>query len=93
MHERNDGRWLVRIEDLDRAARGRRIRRPTSCERCEAFGFEWDGAVVRQTDRDGHYAAAHRAPARPRPDLRMFLQPAQIWPNETAIPGTCREAR
>ncbi len=51
------GRWLLRIEDVDRA---REI--PGSAANLlrtlEAFGFEWDGAIVRQAERTAHYAAA-----------------------------------
>ncbi|MGO9039094.1 MAG: tRNA glutamyl-Q(34) synthetase GluQRS [Steroidobacteraceae bacterium] len=51
------GRWLVRIEDLDRprevagAAAG-------ILRALEKFGFEWDGAVVRQRERIEQYDAA-----------------------------------
>jgi len=53
----NGGRWLVRIEDVDRtrevpgAAAG-------ILATLESFGFEWDGEVVRQAERDAHYGAA-----------------------------------
>ncbi len=51
------GEWLLRIEDLDRA---REV--PGSAARMlsvlEAFGFEWDGPVVRQSERLPLYAAA-----------------------------------
>ncbi|MDP8984608.1 MAG: tRNA glutamyl-Q(34) synthetase GluQRS, partial [Pseudomonadota bacterium] len=51
------GRWLVRIEDLDI---------PRVIPGCAdgilrtlgAFGFEWDGEVVRQSERLERYAAA-----------------------------------
>jgi glutamyl-Q tRNA(Asp) synthetase len=51
------GRWLVRIEDVDRsrevagAAEG-------ILRALEAFGFEWDGSVLRQSQRDEHYRVA-----------------------------------
>jgi glutamyl-Q tRNA(Asp) synthetase len=51
------GRWLVRMEDVDRT---REV--PGAADgilrTLESFGFEWDGEVVRQTERDAHYAAA-----------------------------------
>ena len=51
------GRWLVRMEDVDRP----RVV-PGSAERIlatlEAFGFEWHGEVLKQSDRTDAYAAA-----------------------------------
>lgn len=51
------GRWLLRIEDLDRprvvAGAADAILRSL-----EGFGFEWDGPVVYQSQRDDAYAAA-----------------------------------
>jgi glutamyl-Q tRNA(Asp) synthetase len=51
------GRWLLRIEDLDRPREA-----PGSAERIvqtlRAFGFEWDAEIVRQAERTAHYAAA-----------------------------------
>jgi glutamyl-Q tRNA(Asp) synthetase len=56
----NGGRWLVRMEDVDRtrevpgAAAG-------ILGTLESFGFEWDGQIVRQAERDAHYSAALEA--------------------------------
>jgi glutamyl-Q tRNA(Asp) synthetase len=51
------GRWLVRMEDVDRprvvAGAADRI-----LATLEAFGFEWHGEVLRQSDRGPAYAAA-----------------------------------
>lgn len=51
------GLWLLRIDDLDRARN-----MPGAIEQIltvlEAFGFEWDGEVVRQSARLPRYAAA-----------------------------------
>jgi glutamyl-Q tRNA(Asp) synthetase len=51
------GRWLVRLEDVDRA---REVRGAAAgiLRTLEAFGFEWDAEVLRQSDRSEHYAAA-----------------------------------
>ncbi len=51
------GRWLVRMEDVDRS---REIAGAAAgiLTTLESFGFEWDGEVLRQSDRDEHYAAA-----------------------------------
>ncbi len=51
------GRWLVRIEDLDPPRE-----QPGAAERIlsdlDRFGFEWDGAVLRQSTRAADYDAA-----------------------------------
>lgn len=51
------GRWLVRIEDVDRprvvAGAEAAILRTI-----EAFGLEWDGVPVRQSEREAAYAEA-----------------------------------
>ncbi|MEJ7667792.1 MAG: tRNA glutamyl-Q(34) synthetase GluQRS [Casimicrobiaceae bacterium] len=51
------GEWLLRIEDVD----GPRSRDDAACDilaTLERYGFEWDGAVVRQSDRIPRYEAA-----------------------------------
>ena len=54
------GRWLIRIEDIDKP---REI--PGSADRIlhtlRAFGMEWDGQIIRQSDRIDFYAAALRS--------------------------------
>ncbi len=51
------GAWRVRMEDVDRPREA-----PGAAARIlgtlEAFGFEWDGAVMRQSERGEHYSAA-----------------------------------
>ena len=51
------GRWLLRIEDVDatRTVAGMESQILLTLER---FGFEWDGPVVRQSERRDRYAAA-----------------------------------
>ncbi len=51
------GRWLVRMEDVDRT---REVSGAAAeiLRTLEAFGFEWDAQVLRQSDRSDHYAAA-----------------------------------
>src|SRR5579862_2464841 len=51
------GRWLVRMEDIDRP---REIAGAAAgiLATLEAFGFEWDGEVVRQSDRAARYVDA-----------------------------------
>ena len=53
----NRGRWLVRMEDLDRPREARGASNAI-LRMLEAYGFEWDGAVVFQSRRDAAYGAA-----------------------------------
>jgi glutamyl-Q tRNA(Asp) synthetase len=51
------GEWLLRIEDVDtpRSSPGAEALILTALER---YGFEWDGAIVRQSDRTALYEVA-----------------------------------
>lgn len=51
------GQWLLRMEDLDKT---REVpgAASTILQQLEAFGFEWDGTVTYQSQRDSYYAAA-----------------------------------
>src|SRR3990167_6386080 len=51
------GRWLVRMEDLDRQ-REQAGAADLILGTLEAFGFEWDGPVMRQSERSGAYERA-----------------------------------
>lgn len=53
----NQGKWLLRIEDLDRP---REVAGAADkmLITLEAFGFEWDGAVMYQSQRDNAYEQA-----------------------------------
>ena len=53
----NQGQWLLRLEDVDRP---REIAgaAQTILQQLEAFGFEWDGHIWRQSLRDSYYDAA-----------------------------------
>ncbi|HEX5538773.1 MAG TPA: tRNA glutamyl-Q(34) synthetase GluQRS [Methylophilaceae bacterium] len=51
------GQWLLRMEDLDRP-REMPGAAAAILQALEAFGFEWDGAVIYQSQRDTAYAAA-----------------------------------
>ncbi|HCP56344.1 MAG: tRNA glutamyl-Q(34) synthetase GluQRS [Pseudomonadaceae bacterium] len=50
------GRWLLRMEDIDppREVPGAQ---DAILHTLESYGFEWDGQLVRQSDRHAHYAA------------------------------------
>jgi glutamyl-Q tRNA(Asp) synthetase len=83
------GRWLLRVEDVDRP---REL--PGSTERIvrtlEAFGFEWDGAIVRQAQRTPHYAAALRALEARALTFECSCSRLDLA-EEERYPGHCRE--
>lgn len=82
------GRWLVRIEDLDRpreaAGSAERILRTL-----QAFGMEWDGEAVRQRDRTELYAAALESLRARHLTFECSCSRSQLE-DESRYPGTCR---
>ena len=91
----NGGRWLLRIDDLDlpRAEPGadQHIQRTL-----EAYGFEWDGPVVYQSERSEAYREAmdrllHEGHLYPcgcsRREIREI---GHMGPFGPVYPGTCR---
>lgn len=89
------GRWLVRMEDLDRprcepGAAG------TILRQLEAYGLHWDGAVLVQSQRDDAYAAALatlQASGAAYPcacSRRQLAQAPRSHEGETIYPGSCR---
>ncbi len=83
------GRWLLRIEDVDRpreiAGSAARILRTL-----QAFGFEWDGEVVRQSDRIELYVSALNALRGGNLTFECSCSRLQLE-DESRYPGTCRE--
>jgi len=89
------GEWLVRMEDVD-VPRARAEYDADILQTLERYGFEWDGAVVRQSQRTPLYreALAHliaqddvypcTCPRRELADLPIGAA------GETVYPGTCR---
>jgi glutamyl-Q tRNA(Asp) synthetase len=82
------GRWLLRLEDLDQrrevAGAADRI-----LGTLEAFGFEWDGEIVRQHDRSGHYLRAMQTLQARNLIFECSCSRLQLE-EETCYPGTCR---
>jgi glutamyl-Q tRNA(Asp) synthetase len=82
------GRWLLRMEDLDRprevAGSADGILRTL-----QAFGLEWDGEIVRQRDRGELYAGALRALQLRDLTFECSCSRLQLE-DETRYPGTCR---
>jgi glutamyl-Q tRNA(Asp) synthetase len=82
------GRWLLRIEDLDRP---REVAGSASkiLSALEAFGFEWDGALVRQSDRGDLYSEALQSLKTRGLTFDCSCSRLQLE-EERRYPGTCR---
>jgi glutamyl-tRNA synthetase len=92
-------RFLMRVEDLDTG----RVRRELEAEQLadlRAIGVDWDGDVVRQSERQELYAAALRRLDEAgllyrcwctRAEIREAASAAHGPRPEGAYPGTCRE--
>jgi len=91
------GEWLLRIEDVD-TPRSRSRLDADILATLEAFGFEWDGAVVYQSERTERYQAAlerllRRGQVFACACTRKELATAVLGPaGERVYPGTCRRA-
>ncbi|MFZ3174669.1 MAG: tRNA glutamyl-Q(34) synthetase GluQRS [Thiobacillus sp.] len=89
------GRWLVRMEDLDRP-RCEPGAADIILRQLEAYGLVWDGAVLEQSQRDDAYAEALDAlkkigAAYPCACTRSQLALApRNHEGEIIYPGTCR---
>jgi glutamyl-Q tRNA(Asp) synthetase len=85
------GRWLLRMEDLDRprevAGAADRI-----LYTLEAFGFEWDGIIARQSERTALYERALASLEARDLLFRCACSRAQLE-DEPRYPGTCRDLK
>ena len=89
------GRWLLRMEDLDRP-RCEPGAADTILRQLVAYSLQWDGAVLYQSQRDDAYAAALDA-LRARGAVfacacsrSQLAQAPRNAEGETVYPGTCR---
>ena len=84
----NNGKWLLRIEDIDtprvRSGADRKI-----IDTLEILGLEWDGAIVYQSKRLNHYEQA-LAQLTDGGMLYRCWCPRRITKGKP-YPGTCRE--
>lgn len=82
------GRWLLRIEDLDRP---REVAGSAAgiLHTLQAFGFEWDGEVARQQDRTELYGDALQALRDRNLTFECSCSRLQLE-DESRYPGTCR---
>ena len=85
------GRWLLRMEDLDPprempGAQGAILRA------LHAYGFEWDGAVQRQSERIDIYNAVIERLRQDGHAYACTCSRKQLQPFAGPYPGLCREA-
>src|SRR3984893_16185036 len=82
------GRWLLRIEDLDppREVAGSA---DGILRTLKAFGFEWDGEIVRQRDRTQLYVDALQTLQAGNLTFQCSCSRLQLE-DESSYPGTCR---
>ena len=94
-----DARFLVRVEDLD-PGRSRAAVASTQLGDLEVLGLDWDGPVIRQSERAEQYAAAlTRLDAAglvyrcwcTRAEIRDAASAPHGDPAGGRYPGTCRE--
>ena len=82
------GRWLVRMEDLDR---GRLVAGSAASilRTLELFGFSWEGTVEYQSARTQHYAQALETLRSLGTTFECSCSRRELE-SETFYPGTCR---
>jgi glutamyl-Q tRNA(Asp) synthetase len=92
---RQGGAWLVRMEDLDRPREA--VGAAEAILRVlEAYGFEWEGAIMRQSRRGAAYTAALERLQRegavfPCACTRQEIADSALAEaSEPVYPGTCR---
>ena len=93
--KKNQGKWLVRMEDLDKP---REMQGAASqiLNTLEAFGFEWDGEVVYQSKRNDLYQEALKQLDKALLIYRCKCSRKEIADSATqgidglVYPGTCR---
>lgn len=89
------GRWLVRIEDVDRPRTVAGAAEDIVATLAD-FGFRWDAPVVRQSDRDALYRQAFerlqvRGALYPCGCTRREIEEAVPHDGASVYPGTCRD--
>ncbi|MDH1008248.1 tRNA glutamyl-Q(34) synthetase GluQRS [Pseudomonas nicosulfuronedens] len=87
-----DGKWLVRMEDLD-PPREMPGAQAAILETLERYGFEWDSPVERQSDRHAVYAAQVEQWLRSGLAYACTCSRKQLEGSNGIYPGTCRDAQ
>ena len=85
------GRWLVRMEDLD-PPREEPGAQAAILKALESYGFEWDGEMVRQSDRHAAYAEVLDSLFNHGLAYACTCSRKQLEPYHGIYPGFCRNA-
>ena len=86
------GRWLLRMEDLD-PPREMPGAQDAIVQALEAYGFEWDGPMERQSDRLDVYNAVIEQLWQDGHVYACTCSRKQLQPFAGLYPGFCRDAR
>ncbi len=85
------GRWLLRMEDLD-PPREMAGAQAAILQALEAYGFEWDGQMVRQSERLDVYNSVIDQLLHDGHAYACTCSRKQLEPFNGLYPGFCREA-
>ncbi|WP_371356877.1 tRNA glutamyl-Q(34) synthetase GluQRS [Pseudomonas chlororaphis] len=85
------GRWLLRMEDLD-PPREEPGAQAAILKALESYGFEWDGEMVRQSERHAAYAAVLDRLFNQGLAYACTCSRKQLEPYHGIYPGLCRNA-
>ncbi|KAF1050968.1 MAG: Glutamyl-Q tRNA(Asp) synthetase [Stenotrophomonas maltophilia] len=85
------GRWLLRMEDLD-PPREMPGAQQAILQTLERYGFEWDGELVRQSERTAAYAGIVEHWLRSGLAYACTCTRKQLEGSGGHYPGTCRDA-
>lgn len=83
------GRWLVRMEDLD-PPREEPGAQAAILKALESYGFEWDGDMVRQSERHAAYAEVLNRLFNQGLAYACTCSRKQLEPYHGIYPGLCR---
>ncbi|MGY1449992.1 tRNA glutamyl-Q(34) synthetase GluQRS [Pseudomonas chlororaphis] len=86
------GRWLLRMEDLD-PPREEPGAQAAILKALESYGFEWDGEMVRQSERHAAYAEVLNRLFNQGLAYACTCSRKQLEPYHGIYPGLCRNAR
>ena len=86
-----NGRWLMRMEDLD-PPREEPGAQTAILKALESYGFEWDGEMVRQSDRHDAYAEVLNRLFNHGLAYACTCSRKQLAPYHGIYPGLCRNA-
>lgn len=87
----HQGRWLMRMEDLD-PPREEPGAQAAILHALESYGFEWDGELVRQSERHDAYAKVLNDMFNHGLAYACTCSRKQLEPYNGVYPGLCRNA-